>query len=212
MKNLISKLTTRPLFTAALAAALIGSFAVPARADGIILRGGANFASANTDPDIDEDNQDFRPGLNAGLLAEIGSGALRLLAGGGFEQKGIRVKGGGNSGDVRLDYVTVPVMISLGNVPDGGRMPRLFVNAGVEPAFLVSSDIKLGDYTFDIDAETFDFGLRGEAGLEIPLTPSAALILGGAYAQSLTDAAKGDNADWYNRTIHIFGGVKIGML
>jgi hypothetical protein len=203
MKNL--------LFLVALIVALIAVFAAPARADGIILRGGMNFGSANTDPKIDNDNKEFRRGFNAALLGEVGNGALRLLAGGGYEQRGLRVTDGSNEGQMSLDYVTIPVMLSVGSVSHSPFIPRIFINAGVEPAFLVSSDITLGSFTTDFDGEEFDFGLRGEAGLEIPLSASAGIVLGGGYSQSLTDAIKGDDFDSMSRTIHLFGGLKIGM-
>ena len=112
---------------------------------------------------------------------------------------------------MRLDYVTIPVMLSIGSTSDRQFVPRIFLNAGVEPAFLVSSDVSLGGFTADFDAEEFDFGLRGEAGLEIPLSETAGVVLGAGYSQSLTDAIKDDDLESMSHTIHIFAGVKIGM-
>ena len=200
------------VFIAALIIALIAVFAAPAHSDGLILRGGVNFGSANTDPKIDDDNKEFRQGFNAAVLGEVGTGPVRLLAGGGYEQRGLHVSGGTYDGEMALDYVTLPVMLSLGTALNGSFVPRIFVNAGVEPAFLVSSDLTIGTFTTDFDAEEFDFGLRGEFGLEIPLSPSAGVILGAGYSQSLTDAIKDDDLESMSKTIHIFAGLKIGML
>lgn len=199
-------------FIVALIVALIAVFAAPAHSEGIILRGGMNFGTAATDPEIDDENKEFRTGFNAALLGEVGGGALRLLAGGGYEQRGLRVTDGANEGEMRLDYVTVPVMLSVGSISDRPFIPRIFVNAGVEPAFLVSSEITLGSFISDFDAEDFDFGLRGEAGLEIPLSEGAGVVFGVGYSQSLTDAIKGDDLEAKSHTVHIFGGLKIGML
>ncbi|HLU69629.1 MAG TPA: outer membrane beta-barrel protein, partial [Fibrobacteria bacterium] len=151
-----------------------------AHADGLILRGGLNLSDAATDPSIDADNQEYRRGLNLALLAEAGGGPARLVAGVGYENRGIGVSTSLADATLRLDYVTIPVMLSLGTVPEmgSGWMPRLFVNVGVEPAFLISSNGSLEDYDFDIEAERFDFGLRGEAGVEIPVSETAGIVLG----------------------------------
>ncbi len=199
------------IFFAALVLALIAVFAAPARADGLILRGGMNFANAKTDPEIDEDNQRFRLGGNAALLGELGDGGVRLLVGGGYEQRGLKVTSGSNEGKMSLDYITVPVMISVGTSSTAEFVPRLFVNLGVEPAFLVSSKVAFGAFTSDFDAEEFDFGLRGEVGMELPVSASAGLYLGGGYSQSLTDAIKGDDLESKSYNFHLFAGVKIGM-
>lgn len=184
-----------------------------ARADGLILRGGLNLSDAATDPSIDADNQEYRRGLNLALLAEAGNGPARLVAGVGYENRGIGVSTSLADATLRLDYVTIPVMLSLGTVPEmgSGWMPRLFVNVGVEPAFLISSNGSLEDYDFDIEAERFDFGLRGEAGVEIPVSETAGIVLGAGYSRSVTNAAKDEDLEWYNRNIQIFGGVKVGM-
>jgi hypothetical protein len=203
MKNVI--------FLAALVIALIAVFASPAHSDGIILRGGMNFANANTDLVEDEDRE-FRTGFNAAVLGEIGDGGLRLLAGLGYENRGLGISIGDDDGEVRLDYVTVPVLLSVGTSSMGTGMPRVFVNLGVEPAFLVSEEEELGAFTFDFEeAEKFDFGLRGEAGMEIPLSVSSGIVVGAGYSQSLTDASKSDDTEWKHYGFHLFGGVKIGM-
>jgi hypothetical protein len=119
---------------------------------------------------------------------------------------------GPGGGDIRLDYVTVPVMISLGT-PGSFEAPRLFVNAGVESAVLLSSDYAADDFTFAIDnAEKFDFGLRGEIGLEVPMSAyGPAGLIGMGYTYGLTDANSGDE-EWNNYVITAFFGLKIRTL
>lgn len=203
------------IFTSIFALTLFTFIAAPdnARADGLILRGGLNLSDADTDPSINADNQEYRRGLNVALLAEAGNGPARLLVGVGYENRGIGVSTSLADATLRLDYVTIPVMLSLGTVPEmgSGWMPRLFVNVGVEPAFLVSSNGSLESFDFDIEGERFDFGLRGEAGVEIPVSETAGIVLGAGYSRSVTNAAKDDDLEWYNRNIQIFGGVKVGM-
>lgn len=198
------------------AVALLVALPGTARADGLILRGGMNLATASTDPELDADNEKMRRGLNGALLVEAGSGPIRLLTGVGYENKGMSATSALADAELRLDYVTIPVLLSLGTVPsaNGTWMPRLFVNVGVEPAFLVNSEGTFADFDFDVDEERFnrfDLGLRGEAGLEIPVSPSAGVVLGAGYSRSLTNAAKDDDYEWYSQTIHIFGGIKVGM-
>lgn len=200
-------------FAAVAAVALLVALPGTARADGLIVRGGMNLASASTDPGIDAENEEMRRGLNLALLAEAGSGPIRLLAGVGYDNKGLGVTSALGDAEARFDYVTIPVMLSLGtnSSVDGGWMPRLFVNVGVEPAFLVASEGSFEDFDFDIDPERFDLGLRGEAGIEIPVSTAAGVVLGAGYSRSLTNASKDDDYEWFNKTIHIFGGIKVGM-
>jgi hypothetical protein len=205
----------KPLVTSLSAFAFAALMIAPgsAWADGLILRGGVNLSDADTDPSIDADNQEHRTGFNAALLAEAGTGPVRLLAGVGYDNRGLKVTSAFGDGEVRLDYVTVPVMLSVGTVPgiESGWMPRLFVNLGVEPAFLVSSEGSLEDFDFDIEGEKFDFGLRGEAGIEIPVSATAGVVLGAGYSRSMTDASQDEDFEWYNKTLQFFGGLKVGM-
>jgi hypothetical protein len=185
------------------------SLASAASAQGIIVRGGMNFASALADPaPASSSNRDFRKGLNAALLSEFGNNAVSLLLGAGYENKGMHL-GGNGGGNIRLDYLTVPVMVSFGTQARRAS-PRLFANAGVEPAFLLSSDYATDNFTYAFDnAKGFDFCLRGEVGGEFPFSysgPSA--IVGMGYTFSLTDANAGDD-EWRNYAIHLFVGLKI---
>jgi hypothetical protein len=205
--------------SALLLAALMGTLAPAAMAQAIIVRGGMNFANAVTDPEpASPSNREYRKGFNAALLAEFGEGPMRLLVGAGFENKGMHITGTGG-GDIRLDYLTVPVMISFGGfAPFGdGRAgvvgPRLFVNAGLEPAFLVTSEYATDNFTLDFDnAEDIDFNLRGEIGIEFPLSYSGpAGVVGLGYTYGLTDANKNDS-EWHNYVFHAFVGLKIRTL
>jgi hypothetical protein len=195
---------------APLLATILFLIAIPdAFAQGIIVRGGMNFANAVTDPEVASSlNPEFRKGLNAALLAEFGNNDVSLLIGAGYENKGMHL-GGSGGGDIRLDYLTLPVMVSFGT-HSRASSPRLFANAGIEPAFLLSSDYATENFTYAFDnAEGFDFCLRGEVGAEFPFSYSGpAAVVGVGYTFSLTDANSGDD-EWRNHVIHLFVGLKI---
>jgi hypothetical protein len=199
---------------AVLATFLLGVFAPSPLAQGIILRGGMNFANAVTDPEpASPSNREYRRGFNAAALGEFGGGPVRVLLGAGYENKGMHITGGGG-GDIRLDYMTIPIMLSFGTAQLGGgsyeSSPRVFLNLGVEPGFLLSSDYATDDFTFSFDnAEEFDFNLRGEIGIEFPFSYSGpAGLVGLGYTYGLTDAnSNGD--EWHNYAIHAFFGLKI---
>jgi hypothetical protein len=203
-----------PSFTAFITALLITALAPAPFAEGVILRGGMNFANAITDPEPSSpSNREFREGFNLALLGEMGDGPMRLLVGVGYENKGMHLAGMGG-GDIRLDYVTVPLMISMGtNSPEGMAGPRLFVNIGLEPAFLVNSEYASGNFTFSFEnAEKFDLGLRGEVGVEFPFSYSGPSgLLGVGYSYGLTDA-NSNNDSWRNYAIHLFAGLKFNTL
>ena len=178
-------------------------------AQGIIVRGGMNFANALTDPaPASASNRDFRKGLNAALLTEFGNNEVSLILGAGYENKGMHFSGNGG-GDIRLNYLTLPVMVSFGT-HSRASSPRLFANAGIEPAFLVTSDYATENFTYGFNnAESFDFCLRGEAGAEFPISYSGpAAVVGAGYTFSLTDANLGED-EWRNHVIHLFVGLKI---
>ncbi len=196
------------------AAALFCALVPAAFAQGVILRGGMNFAKAVTDPKpTSPSNREYRQGLNGALLGEFGDGPMRLQLGAGYENKRMHLTGAGG-GDIRLDYMTIPLMVSLGtNMPEGLNGPRLFVNLGIEPAFLLNSDYAGNSFTFTFNnAEQFDFNLRAETGIELPFSYSGpAGILGLGYTYGLTDA-NSDCDTWHNDAFHLFLGIKIGTL
>jgi hypothetical protein len=192
---------------------LLSTLAPAAFAQGILVRGGLNFANAVTDPEpVSPSNREYRQGFNAALLGEFGGGPARLLVGAGYENKGMHVTGAGG-GDIRLDYLTVPVMLSLGTAGNPA-MPRLFINAGVESGFLLTSEYATDNFTFDFDsAEDFDFNLRGEIGVEVPFSAyGPAGLIGVGYTYGFTDADTDEDGEWHNYAFHAFFGLKIRTL
>lgn len=188
---------------------LTAALAPASFAQGLIARGGLNYTKAITDPKpTSPSSRDYLQGFNGALLGELGHGPMRLIVGAGYENKGMRVTGPGG-GDIRLDYMTVPVMVSIGT-PSVNIESSLFLNLGLEPAFLLNSDYAMNNFTFTFDrAEDFDLNLRVELGAELPLTYSGpAAIVGGAYTYALTDADKSGNT-WNNYAFSAFVGLKL---
>jgi hypothetical protein len=200
---------TTVTFWGAFLLAWLGAFAPSAHAQGLILRGGVNFANAITDPQpASPSNREYLQGLNGALLGEFGNGPVRLILGAGYENRGMHVSGLGG-GDIRLDYMTIPVMISLGS-PLSSASANLFLNLGIEPGFLLASDYATDSFTFAFNrAEDFDLNLRAELGIGLPVSYSGpAILLGGGVSRSVTDADKSDN-EWSNYAFHTFLGIKI---
>jgi hypothetical protein len=174
---------------------------------GLIVRGGFNLSDASINPEVD---QNPRPGFNAALLSDISlGGPLSLIVGGGFETRGVA---GDDEGAFRLNYITVPAMISL-HPPFAPGGPLLFLNLGTESAFLVSSDMPSNDVAFDADNfETYELGLRTEVGAEFPVIPNGpSALVGAAYSYGMNDQNKDEDDTWYNHALHLFLGVKFGI-
>lgn len=183
-----------------------------AHAQGIMLRGGLNLANATIDPEpASPGGADMRKGLNAALLGELGGGPVRLMVGAGYESRGVELTGPGG-GDVILEYVTVPVMIGMGP-PSMSANACVFVNVGVEPAFLIASKLPAGNGApSEEDIRDFDFNGRVEIGIELPVSYSGpSLMLGGAYTLGLTDIDRSSDS-WRNHAFHIFAGLKLRSL
>jgi hypothetical protein len=179
---------------------------------GLVVRGGFNSSNAVIDPEIpDFIDQESRPGFNVAVLGDVSMGGpFYLLLGGGYETRGVRGEAGDGDGTVRLNYVTVPVMLSL-RAPLAAGGPSIFLNVGSEPAWLVQSDLAFDDITFDADNfEDFDLGLRGELGMTIPFYPGGpAAMVGAGYTYSLTDANNDEDDEWHNYALHLFAGLRL---
>jgi hypothetical protein len=169
---------------------------------GLIVRGGFNWSNASIDPEVDQKPQ---PGFNAALLADVSlAGPLSLIMGSGFETRGVA---GDDGRGFRLNYLTMPVMISL-HEPFAPGGPGLFVNLGTESAFLVSSDRQINEVAFD----NYELGLRTEVGAEFPVVPNGpSALVGAAYSYSLTDANEDEDDTWYNYALHVFLGLEFGI-
>jgi len=195
------------LFAATGLMCLLG--AQDAAAQGIHLRGGLNLSNAALDPEPASPlTTKMLRGYNGALLAELGSGPVRVMIGGGYQQQGIAVEGGATEGDYKLEYATIPVMISLGP-PTVNANATVFLNVGVEPSFLIGSNLPTGGTVLNKnELRDFDVAMRAELGAELPLSysgPSILLALG--YSLGMTDAHRGAN-EFRNNTFQGIVGLK----
>jgi hypothetical protein len=180
-----------------------------ARAQGLHVRGGLNLANAALDPEPASPlSTTLLRGYNGSLLAELGGGPIRLMLGGGYQQHGVKVEGGAGEGDYRLDYATIPVMLSMGP-PSVNANASVFLNIGVEPAFLIGTRIPSGSTLLpEDDARDFDVAMHAELGVELPLSYSGpALTLALGYSLGMIDVHGGPDR-WRNNTFQGIIGLK----
>jgi hypothetical protein len=180
-----------------------------ASAQGLHLRGGLNLANAAITPEpTSPASTKMLRGYNGALIGELGNGPVRLLIGAGYENRGVAISGPGG-GDYKLDYATVPVMIGFGS-PSVNAGASVFLNVGVESAFLIGSSYPTGGLILtEDDTRDFDLGMRAELGLELPVSYSGpAITLAVAYSLGLTDANRSDD-EWRNNTFQLIIGLKL---
>ncbi len=184
----------------------------PLHAQGFHFRGGVNLSNAALDPEPTAPNTtNMTRTYNGALIAEVGSGPVRLLLGAGYQQHGIRISGAGG-GDYRLDYGTIPIMVGLGE-PSVNASSSLFLNVGLEPAFLISSKRPTPATALSAeDTRDFDIAMRAELGVELPLSYSGpALVLSLGYSLGMIDVNRGEN-EWHNNSFHGMVGLKFRTL
>lgn len=136
------------------------------------LKGGAMFSSIQGE-NIESGT---RTGLGGGLFAQfVALPALAIQVEGLFEQKGSYDEstplGINTVSEVRLDYLTIPVMAKL-RLPIGGTVfPNVF--GGMYGAYALNGElattIASNTSVSDLAIEDFDFGLLFGGGLDIKL-------------------------------------------
>ena len=194
---------------------------------GIIARGGLSLANQSIIPSgsVSTDN---RTGFHFVVLGEQPVNPnMNVLYGGGFETKGF--SSSQNSGGYTLaltknvNYLIFPVMLSFGTYPMG-ITSRLFLNAGFEPSMLLSA-ISNQTFTGSINKDTttdnrssyndFDLCMRGEVGVETPVSIGLNGVFGVGASHGLTNAAtsavkttSGKATTIQDYVFEIFAGVK----
>lgn len=167
-----------------LLAMLAGSITAQAQGVDFGLKAGANFANFNGDFDSDGITS-FHAGavLELNLVPMFSVQAEGLYSSQGAEAKYSETIGGGiiaGARDLKLDYISVPVMAKFYVVPD-----FVSVMAGPQFSFLVSD----ADEAFE-KPQDFDMGLTG--GIEAKLV--FGLFAQARYTIGLTEVYKETNA------------------
>ena len=155
------------------------------------VKAGANFASISNIADDFGDGVKAKPkvGFHAGVFANIPVASSfsvqpELL----YNQAGSKLTADGESMTYNLDYLAVPIMGQY-NI-----MPNLYLEAGPQFGFLLSSKTKYDGETEDIDKDyinSFDFGLGIGAGYYI--IPNLGVSV--RYVASFTEVPKDNESD-----------------
>jgi hypothetical protein len=167
--------------------------------------------------DWDENSFDDRKGFHIGVAAEVPLlGVFTLLPGATYLNRGFTSLDGAY--DLKLSYLEVSAPLRL-NVPVGPVTVGAFASPGISLAFgcAEKQEIEGGVSARDCDPSEFFFkgwdftGIIG-AGLSIPLSNEARLLLNGALNTSLTSIATGTpKADFRHRSILINAGVSFPL-
>ncbi len=167
---------TRWAAGAALAAVLAGAAEAQDRSVRLGILGGATFATFGGD---DVEDLDSKVGLTFGGFASFGvSRNLAIETGATFTQRGAKSSSSGVTEKVKLDYVEVPVLLSV-RLP-GASAVTPFFGAGPAVGFRVGCSFSASgggtsvgtgcdvvEDALDADLKGTDFGLLGEAGVDV---------------------------------------------
>lgn len=194
-----------------------GSYTRPARSSG---RGAPDRGLNVSDLGGEDVEADTELGFRGGgvLRYEFApDGAFGFQTGLIYSRKG--ASGDGEEGletDIDLDYLEVPVLL-VANIPTDGAPIRPRLYGGGSLNFEVSCDVSASDGDTDVSADcdegdvferqTFDFGLRFGGGVDVEVSPSAAVTLDVGYDLGLTDIAEAETVEAKNRNLFFTGGV-----
>lgn len=153
---------------------LIGTMAAEAQSVKFGIKGGANFAK------LEGDNieSEMITSYHFGVATEIKAlPMLAIQAEALYSSQGAKVEG---SDDIKLDYVSVPVLAKFYVVPS-----ILSLEAGPQFSFLVNDNL---DET--IEAKSFDMAIAGGLGVNI----IKSLTVQARYVVGLTETVKDSEA------------------
>ena len=169
------------------------------------IKGGANFANFN-DTDV---SADTRTGFLGGVTYDfkVPFSPVSIQPGVFYAQKGVDNSGELGNGEVKLDYIEVPVVAKFDFILDNPMFtPNVYFGPYV--GFNVNAEAELsgdgGEISGDIDdqVKNTDFGVVVGAGADI-----SRFNLGVRYSAGLSNVAEDDNVDGKNGVFSIVAGI-----
>jgi opacity protein-like surface antigen len=179
------------------------------------IRGGLNFANVTKTSSI---NNESRSGFHIGLVLAAGSKVLGSQTELIYSRQGYNYKSGTNTGNVNLDYIMLPQMMSINitkyfSILVGGHMAYL-LNAKVDSSTQTTGNPSV-DKIMDL-YNRFDYGYGG--GVEIH--PVMGLLIGARFNISLGNLYKAPEpgqepsfvpkVDVKNNVVQIYAGWRFG--
>ena len=183
-------------------------------------RGGLSLASIGGDDVVE--GLDSRTGLNIGGFVNVPlSDVVGLQFGAGFVQKGFEETEAGVKVELGVDYLELPLLLTLSPPTTGNVGFNFFFGPAV--AFKTSCNLSgseggvevsfdCDDPDFEVDLKTVDFGAMVGAGLDIGVTDNISVVVEGFYNLGLTkidDSGADDNVK--NRAFSFLAGLSFSV-
>lgn len=178
-------------------------------------RGGLSYATLSGD---DVEDLDSRKGLNIGGFVNVPlSDVAGLQFGAGFVQKGATETELGVDIEIGLDYLEIPVLLTLSPPTTGKVGFNFFVGpavsfetgcsiSGSEDGVEISFDCD--DPEFEVELKSVDFGAMVGAGLDISVADKVSLVIDAFYNLGLTNLDdSGDEEDGKHRAFSLLAGL-----
>lgn len=169
------------------------------------VKAGVNFAKLKFDED-DSDNDSAKNlvGAVAGVfVSKAITNNVGIRAEGLYSQKGSKFEEGSEDGKIKLTYIDVPVLLTVG--PSSSGTARFNVFTGPQLSFKTNAELESGGVSVDFDDEvkSTDFGWVLGVGVE-----SGRFSADARYTMGLSNIAKeGDNVK--NKAFSVMVGVKL---
>lgn len=180
--------------------------------------GGVNIANVKFDPK-QATEPDSKTGILAGAIAEFGiSKNFAIMPAVEYIMKGYKVKSGTQTGEVKLDYIEIPLLFKA-RFPGKTVTPYIAVGPtlGLRMSAKVKNDSTGSETDIKDDVKSSDFGLFFGAGSDFKIAKKTSLFLQAGYSLGLSDinnttAPAGTTAvKLKNHGIQITAGVKFGL-
>ena len=187
-----------------LAAVVLVGFNANAQGVDFGVKAGANFATIGGDESGDFGNRTaFHFGVTAGISVSDNFSVQPELV---YSAQGASIDyGGGEDGDIKLDYLNLPIMAQF-QVADG-----FSVEVGPQFGFLLSAKADDGDNEEDI--KDFVKGLDLAAGIGVNYAMASGLNFGARYNLGLSNVNDGEGSDDFknqNNVIQVSVGYRFG--